>query len=142
MMSLFEEAARCSDRAEQARTMSEHYRDPICVRTMQGLAEYWDRRAALAATRAIALEHYEASKVQSKSGLHPYRAALFFILREIRNKHHTSRKARATVVAGDYQAISNWPMVRLVAHSFGKMGTDVARDLIETERALEDGGAL
>jgi hypothetical protein len=79
------------------------------------------------------------ASMQSKSGLHPYRAGLFFILLEQRNPHRSSRKARAALLSDDIGAIANWPGVRMLAHQFDKTARAVARDLADTYRALEDG---
>lgn len=87
----------------------------------------------------LTLPAIEDADVQSRDGLHPYRAALFFILREQRNSHRTSRQSLAAVMSGDINNIRQWQVVRLLGHCFGKSNTEVARDLIDTYRALEDG---
>lgn len=83
----------------------------------------------------------ESIDMRSKSGLHPYRAGLFFILHELadRNPHRTSRAARAALISDNVGAIADWPTVRMLAHQFDKTARAVARDLSETFRALEDG---
>jgi hypothetical protein len=91
----------------------------------------WAQRAAwLAATESI--------EMQSKSGLHPYRAALFFILRE---SEKAGPKSRAAVISGDVAEVSERQTVRMLAAMFDKSNRAVARDLINTYRAIEDGEA-
>lgn len=98
---------------------------------------------ALQATPACAGVNSPAKDeaMQSKSGLHPYHAALFFILREQRNGSRPSRQQRAAVETGNINLICQWPMVRCIAHAFGKSNRQVARDLVDTDRALEDSPA-
>ena len=79
------------------------------------------------------------ASMRSKSGLHPYRAGLFFILLEQRNEHRTSRAARAALLSDNVGAIADWPTVRMLAHQFDKTARAVARDLADTYRAMEDG---
>jgi hypothetical protein len=74
----------------------------------------------------------------SRSGLHPYRAALFFILRE---SEKAGPKSRAAVVSGDIKEVSERQTVRMLAAMFDKSSRAVARDLIDTCRAIEDGEA-
>src|SRR5262245_6827797 len=93
-------------------------------------------------TQVVALEGaqrrgwIEEPEMQSKSGLHPYRAALFFILRE---NEKAGPRSRAAVVAGDIGEISNRVTVRMLAAMFDKTNREVARDLITTFHAIEDG---
>ena len=109
-----------------------------CRRTMLNLA----RRAEQMAMRAAALAVAPAVEngMQNKSGLHPYRAGLFFILREQTDSdYRTSRQAKAAMMSGNIDAIADWQMVRMLAHQFDKTARGVARDLAETFRAMEEG---
>lgn len=134
------EAKRWSERAEENYAKADTYRDDYCRRTMLDLgrsAEQYAERAALLALKATE----PVEDMQSKSGLHPYHAALFFILREQRNGSRPSRQQRAAVELGDIDSICQWPIVRCLAHAFGKSNRQVARDLVDTDRALEDNPA-
>src|SRR5262245_14021756 len=82
--------------------------------------------------------HTEEPEMQSRSGLHPYRAALFFILRE---SERAGPRSRAAVVAGDIGEVSSRQTVRMLAAMFDKSNRQVARDLIDTYRAIEHGEA-
>lgn len=110
----------------------------LCRRTMLNLAHRAEQRAIRAASLAVMAPDVE-NGMQTKSGLHPYRAGLFFILRENADEHRSSRKVRAAMVAGDINSISDWPMVRMLAHQFDKTARGVARDLAETYREMENG---
>jgi hypothetical protein len=68
--------------------------------------------------------------MKNKSGLHPYDAALFYILVEREGKLWPPRGVHT---------VSGWFGTRLVAHAFGKTPTDVARDIIDRALKLEEG---
>lgn len=123
-------AARNDSRADRSRNRR-------CRRTMLAMAEQADALAG----RAALLAAEESEMQQTKSGLHPYRAALFFILREKRDGHWPGPKSNDAVRAGDVGHVSGWYVVRCLAAMFDKSSRAVARDLIDTYRALEDGEA-
>lgn len=133
------EAQRWERRCEENYAKADTYKDDNCRRTMLGLARHAEQEAERAVALAINSAHPEDADMQSKGGLHPYRAALFFILREQHNGHRTSRKQRAAMQSGNVDNISDWQMVRLIAHSFGKSGREVARDLVDEYLTLEQG---
>lgn len=80
----------------------------------------------------------EDAGMRSNGGLHPYRAGLFFILRE-RDRGWSGPRSNEKVSTSDVNGIARWFVVRMLAHQFGKTAREVAVDLIETHRALEDG---
>jgi hypothetical protein len=127
----FEEAHAWARRAARNDSRADMSRNRHCRRTMLAMAEQADALAGRAALLAA-----EESEMQTKSGLHPYRAALFFILRE---SEKAGPKSRAAVVAGDIDEVSQRQTVRMLATMFDKTNKAVARDLIDTYRALEDG---
>jgi len=127
----FEEAEAWARRAARNDSRADMSRNRHCRRTMLAMAEQADALAGRAALLAAA-----ESEMQTKSGLHPYRAALFFILRE---SEKAGPKSRAAVVTGDVAEVSQRQTVRMLAAMFDKSNHAVARDLINTYRALEDG---
>lgn len=136
-MTPLEEARRWAERAQANRSKADRHGNTLCRRTLLGMAEQADAWSERALTHAIACDHKEP-KMLSRSGLHPYRAALFFILRE---SEKAGPKSRAAVVAGDVAEVSNRQTVRMLAAMFDKSNRAVARDLIDTYRAIEDGEA-
>lgn len=139
---LLEQARWWAERAEHSYArvgLSKDARCRLTALTLARTAERYANRAASLAVLAVPSSKDDDIGMQSKGGLHPYRAALFFILREARNTSRTSRQRTAALVAGDVVSISRWPMVRCIAHAFGKGACEVARDLIDTYLALEDG---
>ena len=142
MRSPLEEARRWERRAEENYAKAEMYHDELCRRTMEGLARDCEVMAHRAATIALLHHrHTEEDRMQSKSGLHPYRAALFFILREKTDGHWSGPKSNEAVKAGDVGRVAGSYVVRCIAEAFGKTNREVAWDLIKTYRALEDGEA-
>jgi hypothetical protein len=144
-MTPLEEARRWAERAQANRSKADwHKGDKLCHRTLLGMAEQADHLSSLALTHAIAFDaalheiHHKEPKMLSRSGLHPYRAALFFILRE---SEKAGPKSRAAVVSGDIAEVSSRQTVRMLAAMFDKSNRAVARDLIDTYRAIEDGEA-
>lgn len=137
---LMAEAQRYRARAEENRTKMDGYRDALCRSTMKMLAEQADHLAERATTQALAfdaaLRLAKETEMLSKSGLHPYRAGLFFILRE---NERNGPKSRAAVTAGDVAYVSTRGNVRMLANMFNKTAHEVARDVIELWRGLEDG---
>jgi hypothetical protein len=131
----FEEAHAWARRAARNDGKADMSCNRRCRRTMLAMAAQADALAG----RAALLAAESAEQMQSKSGLHPYRAGLFFILLEQRHPHRTSRQARAALLSDNIAAIADWPMVRMLAHQFDKTARAVARDLADTYRALEDG---
>jgi hypothetical protein len=130
------EAERWANRAKENFSKANRYHDPLCRVTMRMLGEQAEAFAARAALLAAESKPGAETMLQTKSGLHPYRAALFFILRE---SEKAGPKSRAAVVAGDIREISGRQTVRMLAHMFDKSNREVARDLINTFRAIEDG---
>jgi hypothetical protein len=128
----FEEADAWARRAARNDSRAEMSRNRHCRRTLLALAE----QANALAGRAALLAAEESEMEQTKSGLHPYRAALFFILRE---SEKAGPRSRAAVVTGDIDEVSQRQTVRMLAVMFDKTNRAVARDLIDTYRALEDG---
>ena len=141
-MNLLEQAEHWAVKAEGHRNKGLTLPAGRCQQTMRMLALEEDYLAELAVTHALAFEavrrreHTKDEAMLSKSGLHPYRAALFFILRE---SERAGPKSRAALVAGDVAEISNRQTVRMLAAMFDKTSREVARDLITTYRAIEDG---
>jgi hypothetical protein len=145
MMTPLEEACHWAERAEANRSKADCYKgDKLCRRTLLAMAEQADAWSQRALTHAIAFDaalheiHNKEPEMLSKSGLHPYRAALFFILRE---SEKAGPRSRAAVVSGDIAEVSKRQTVRMLAAMFDKSGRAVARDLIDTYRAIEDGEA-
>jgi hypothetical protein len=131
----FEEAHAWARRAARNDGKADMSRNRRCRRTMLAMADQADALAG----RAALLAAESAEQMQSKSGLHPYRAALFFILREKRDGHWSGPKTNDAVSAGDVGRVAGSYVVRCIAEAFGKTNREVARDLIDTYRALEDG---
>jgi hypothetical protein len=127
----FEEANAWARRAARNDSRADMSRNRRCRRTLLAMAEQAEALAGRAALLAV-----EESEMQTKSGLHPYRAALFFILRE---SEKAGPRSRAAVVTGDIDEVSQRQTVRMLAAMFDKTNRAVARDLIDTYRALEDG---
>ena len=67
--------------------------------------------------------------MKSRGGLHPYDLGVFFILRDS-GKRWPLRSV---------SQVSGWQLTRCLAHAFGKPVADVARDIIERSRLLEEG---
>jgi hypothetical protein len=67
--------------------------------------------------------------MRTKSGLHPYDAGLFFILRGC-GKQWPLRSV---------EQVSGWTVTRMLAHQFDKPVREVAREIIERSQLLEDG---
>ena len=65
----------------------------------------------------------------TKSGLHPYEVGKFFILRGC-GKQWPLR---------DVAQVSGWTVTRMLAHMFDKRVTDVAKEIIDLQKTLEDG---
>lgn len=74
--------------------------------------------------------HLWSESVRSKGGLAPYDAGLFFIVRERQGGGWPPR---------DIGQVSGWLVVRMLAHQFDKTPRDVARDVIATWQAVENG---
>ena len=68
--------------------------------------------------------------MRNKSGIPPYDAGVFFILHGNDGKHWPPQSV---------QAVSAWRMTRMLAHMYGKSVREVARDIIDRARKLEDG---
>ena len=67
--------------------------------------------------------------MRTKSGLHPYDVGKFFVLRGC-GKQWPLR---------DVAQVSGWTVVRMLAHMFDKRVTDVAKEIIDLQKTLEDG---
>ena len=63
------------------------------------------------------------------SGLHPYDVGKFFVLRGC-GKQWPLR---------DVAQVSGWTVTRMLAHMFDKRVTDVAKEIIDLQKTLEDG---
>jgi hypothetical protein len=145
-MTPLEEARRWAERARANRSKADWHGDgdTLCRRTLLGMAERAEHLSSVALTHAIAFDfalheiQHKEPKMLSRSGLHPYRAALFFILRE---SEKAGPRSRAAVISGDIAEISSRQTVRMLAAMFDKTNRAVARDLIDTYRAIEDGEA-
>jgi hypothetical protein len=134
------EAARWAQRAEGNYARVDAYKDLRCRRTMLAMAE----QAELLAERAAALAIFTLNKdeeMRSRDGVHPYRAALFWLLRQRKSGAWSGPKSADMVRAQNLRAIARWDTVRMLAHAFDKSELQVARDLVDTYCALEDGQA-
>ena len=138
-LELLDEAERWANRAEENYAKADGYKDRYCRSTMLMLARQAEQLAERSVELALAVAKLTEVKEmeRSKSGLPPYRAGLSFILREVAHSHRTSRQARAAIEAGDIKNIRQWQVIRLLANSFDKNCGDVARDLVDYHRALE-----
>jgi len=67
--------------------------------------------------------------MKTKSGLHPYDVGKFFVLRGC-GKQWPLR---------DVAQVSGWTVTRMLAHMFDKRVTDVAKEIIDLLKTLEDG---
>ena len=67
--------------------------------------------------------------MRAKSGLHPYDAGVFFILRGA-----GKRWPMRTV-----SQVSGWQLTRMLAHQFDKPVEEVAREIIDRARIMEEG---
>jgi len=67
--------------------------------------------------------------MRTKSGLHPYDVGKFFVLRGC-GKQWPLR---------DVAQVSGWTVTRMLAHMFDKRVTDVAKEIIDLQKTLEDG---
>lgn len=67
--------------------------------------------------------------MRTKSGLYPYDAGLFFILRGCGKKWPLRNVAQ----------VSGWTVTRMLAHMFDKRVTDVAKEVIDLQVKLEEG---
>ena len=67
--------------------------------------------------------------MRTKSGLHPYDVGKFFVLRGCGKQWPLK----------DVAQVSGWTVTRMLAHMFDKRVTDVAKEIIDLQKTLEDG---
>ena len=68
--------------------------------------------------------------MKNKSGIPPYDAGVFFILRGNDGKHWPIR---------DVGTVSGYRTTRMLAHMFGKTVREVAKDIVDRALKLEEG---
>ncbi len=105
--------------------------------SLQRLEEIAEAAMAL----AVVFPPEDGTMQHAASGLHPYRAALFFLLREMQNGNRAARYQRSAVRAASIDRIANWQTVRCLGHMFDKQKTQVARDLVDLYRDMENSSA-
>jgi hypothetical protein len=66
----------------------------------------------------------------SKSGLPPYTAGIYFILQVRNGKLWPPRKM---------ETVRQWKVTQMLAYMYGKTTTEVATEIIDIARQLEDG---